>query len=577
MTSKVSVAFSTDKNYVQPTVVAMASVLVNTKSDIDFYVLSSDLSEDDKNSFLQIKTVRNCNIVFKEINQDDYKKYFPAIDAHYTLPVYYRFLIPQLFPELDKVLYLDGDVIVKDDIAKLFAIDLENYPLAMCEDFNKYTMNARLSMRKDSIYYNAGVILFNCKKWRVEDLASKLFALALKNRDAVTFPIQDVLNPYMEGRILTIDKKWNSQVYQTEENKIIYNFNSQKDATSIIHYIGKIKPWSSNAVRNNFFSEYFTCKNLFVENRHILQKPILLLIFNRPDTTQKVFEQIKIAKPPRLYIASDGARANKPGEREIVAQVRKYVLDNIDWNCNVKTLFREENLGCGVAISQAVTWFFENEKDGIILEDDCVPHQSFFYFCEKLLDHYRYDKRVWHVSGNQFLDNFDNGASYYFAKVQHCWGWASWADRWQHYKFDLQDYDKKNIKNFSSEKQVQKYWLSILKQMKEHKIDTWDYQWAFWIVAHQGLCINPSKNLVSNIGIVGTHFEDVMDSPLLNRPTYAVDHITHPQRVVIDEKATEQIYRQVFVAPRQVFVAPRLIRLFKKILRFFNKWRRGVW
>ena len=130
--------------------------------------------------------------------------------------------------------------------------------------------------------------------------------------------------------------------------------------------------------------------------------PILFLVFNRPDVTKKVFEQIKKAKPKKLYIAADGPRKNIPNEKEICNEVIKFVT-KINWNCEVKTLFREENLGCGKAVSSAIDWFFENEEFGIILEDDCVPDQSFFGFCEQMLVKYKDDARIMMVAGTNYL------------------------------------------------------------------------------------------------------------------------------------------------------------------------------
>ena len=161
-----------------------------------------------------------------------------------------------------------------------------------------------------------------------------------------------------------------------------------------------------------------------------MNKAVLLITFNRLDYIKEVFEQIKLAKPPRLYLFSDGARKNIEGENEKVQAVRNWVLSNINWNCDVKTKFLETNSGgCAYGIPTAVSWFFKNEQDGIILEDDCVPNQSFFRYCEELLDKYKDDKRIWHITGYGYYNDINAKETYYFAKIQHCWGWASWADR----------------------------------------------------------------------------------------------------------------------------------------------------
>lgn len=276
-----------------------------------------------------------------------------------------------------------------------------------------------------------------------------------------------------------------------------------------------------------------------------MKKAVLFVVFNRLDTTQKAFEQIRLAKPPRLYISSDGPRENKEGENVIVDEVRSWLLANVDWECEVKTRFLERNSGgCRNGMSGAINWFFENEPDGIILEDDCVAAQSFFTFCEELLDKYKDDKRVWHISGNDHA-NLEKEESYYFAKIIHCWGWATWADRWKYYNVDLNKYDKKHLSHFSRLKSVQSFWANILKSMQSGKVDSWAYQWALVVASHKGYCINPYKNLVSNIGYVGVHFSD-KSNPLLDLKTYELESIIHPQKVEYDFEAINLIYAKVF-------------------------------
>lgn len=276
----------------------------------------------------------------------------------------------------------------------------------------------------------------------------------------------------------------------------------------------------------------------------LFKTPILFIVFNRLDTTKRVFNEIRKIKPKKLYIAADGPRLKKEGEKEQCDEVRKYILDSVDWACEIKTLFRDENLGCGKAVSSAITWYFENVPQGIILEDDCLPNPSFFNYCEELLDRYKNNKKVMSISGDQFAPPMENGPSYYFAKIMHCWGWASWADRWENYDLGLKNFEEKNIRNFSSDKNVQKYWSWILKILRDKEIDTWDYQWTFTIVGNNGLCINPSKNLISNIGFgeSSTHTSNEKDS-IANLPTYKIDKMIHPEKIEINQKAVNYIYR----------------------------------
>lgn len=251
-----------------------------------------------------------------------------------------------------------------------------------------------------------------------------------------------------------------------------------------------------------------------------MNTPILFLTFNRLDTTKQVFEEIRKAKPPRLYLASDGARQNVDGETEKVQAVRDYILSRIDWECEVKTLFRDTNLGCKYAVSGAITCFFENEEIGIILEDDCLPDQSFFPFCEELLTRYKEDKRVWHISG----DNFQNGTKwgdgdYYFSKYNHVWGWASWRDRWDQYDVEMTDYETTiySIKHYFANSKEFRYWKQIFSNVYMGKTNTWDYQYTFSMWKNSGIAIVPNVNLISNIGFgEGATHTQSMSSPHAN-------------------------------------------------------------
>ena len=232
--------------------------------------------------------------------------------------------------------------------------------------------------------------------------------------------------------------------------------------------------------------------------------PILFLIFNRPDVTQKVFDVIRKVKPKKIFIAADGPRLNKKGEYNKCLETRK-IVDQIDWACEVKTLFRDKNLGCKVAVSSAITWFFDNVSEGIILEDDCLPNESFFRYCEYLLNKYRNDEKVFMISGDNFLpESLKIKESYYFTNFPHIWGWASWKRAWSKYDMGmnkLDDFIKNNkIEYFIDNKHTRNYFLERFKDVKLNLINTWDYQWVYTIWNNNGLSIAPNYNLVSNIG-----------------------------------------------------------------------------
>ena len=277
----------------------------------------------------------------------------------------------------------------------------------------------------------------------------------------------------------------------------------------------------------------------------IFNTPILFLVFNRPDTTQKVFAKIREARPPKLYIAADGPRTDAEA---IKCQEVRSIAGKVDWDCEVITLFREKNLGCGPAVSQAITWFFEHEEMGIILEDDCLPDISFFHFCETMLEYYRDDRRVWHIGGANFHDTIKQGKkSYYFSMFSHIWGWAGWRDRWQKYRFDIQSYDlKKSIPNYSNDLRIQKYFEKRQHQVVSGKINTWDYQYLFAMWENNGLAIVPNVNLVTNIGFGIGATNTGIDNDLNNIPVKNMHEIVHQEEIKQDRNADAQIFHFVF-------------------------------
>jgi hypothetical protein len=245
---------------------------------------------------------------------------------------------------------------------------------------------------------------------------------------------------------------------------------------------------------------------------------ILLLIFNRPEHTRLVLDAIRKVKPKKLYISSDGPKTNNSDSAELVNKVRN-MAEAVDWDCEVKTNYHKQNLGCRVAVSTGIDWFFEHEEEGIILEDDCLPDQSFFRFCTELLSYYRDDKRIMCISG----DNFQQGRSvtchsYYFSKYNHCWGWATWRRAWAHYDKDMtlwaefkNNYGLQAWSDGSST--FIQYWERIFDKVAAGKIDSWAYRWTFSCWLNHGLTCLPNRNLVENIGFENnaTHTNAVTD------------------------------------------------------------------
>lgn len=275
-----------------------------------------------------------------------------------------------------------------------------------------------------------------------------------------------------------------------------------------------------------------------------MNTPVLFLIFNRPDTTIRVFETIRLAKPKKLYVAADGPRPGKVGELE-KCEATRAIINNVDWECKVETLFRDTNLGCGKAVSQAITWFFENEEEGIILEDDILPHPDFFPYCEELLEKYRYSDDVGIISGRNYLfDDIKPEDSYYFSSIAHIWGWATWRRTWSKYTFDLSKIKKRDVtstlKLFYDKKEYRNFWKLMLLQMRLQPIDTWDYQLVFSLFVNRLLSIVPAINLVENIGFGedATH-TTVVDKRVAEYTAKAILPLSHPSNVCLNKKIDE--------------------------------------
>ncbi len=284
-----------------------------------------------------------------------------------------------------------------------------------------------------------------------------------------------------------------------------------------------------------------------------LDTPILFLIFNRPEKTQLVFDEIKRAKPKKLYVAADGPRDHISNERELCSKTRD-IVSQIDWHCEVKTLFRDTNLGCKLAVSSAISWFFSDVEEGIILEDDCLPHPSFFNFCSTILDKYRHDTRVMMVTGVNFqpYSNTSPTYSYYFSRYANIWGWATWRRAWQHYDANLKMWPEIKDGNwhyaFAENKEMAAHWEHILQEVYEGKIDTWDYQWNFACKIQNGLSVVPHKNLVSNIGFDtdATHTSKAANSIFIKPLESMQFPLQHPEFVLPDLEADKILVKSHF-------------------------------
>lgn len=281
-----------------------------------------------------------------------------------------------------------------------------------------------------------------------------------------------------------------------------------------------------------------------------LETPVAFLIFNRPDTTERVFTEIARARPPKLLVIADGPRSDRPGEAELCAQTRR-IIERVDWECEVLTDFSEQNLGCRARVSSGLSWVFEQVEEAIILEDDCLPHPSFFRYCEEMLARYRDDERIGQISGCNFQHHRQPSKySYYYSIYNHIWGWASWRRAWQGYDLKMRDWpamrDEEWLRHLLPSSRAVRLWEETFQNVYEGKVDTWDYQWTFSCWAQGRLTVLPTVNLISNIGFGegATHTTQVSD--LANMPTEEMTFpLHHPPFLLRDTDADLHTQTQV--------------------------------
>lgn len=286
---------------------------------------------------------------------------------------------------------------------------------------------------------------------------------------------------------------------------------------------------------------------------------VLFIIFNRPDTTMKVFEAIRQARPSKLYIAADAPRTSHPSDKQKCAQARA-ITEHVDWPCEVRRLYQQVNLGCSLGPRAAFDWFFSQEPEGIILEDDCLPHPDFFSFATFMLKHYRDEKRIISINGSNLGYNMDNGFSYTYSRFMNMWGWATWSDRaaaidytlasWKQVKCPLwwlYRHMRQNI--FDADIHWYRYWQEKFdRTVMDDNITWWDWQWIYHQLRNKQLSIVPGRNLVANIGFGenATHTKS-SDNPAANIHTVPLSSpFRHPSTLKYDKTYEEHYIKWVW-------------------------------
>lgn len=307
-----------------------------------------------------------------------------------------------------------------------------------------------------------------------------------------------------------------------------------------------------------------------------LETAVLFLVFNRPDTTAEVFSAIRKARPARLYVSCDGPRAGSYGEATKVELVRK-IVTAVDWPCEVETMFHDENLGCKVAVSHAIDWFFDQEDCGIILEDDCLPSHSFFWFCQDMLRRYEGDPDVMAVAGTNIVCDLNLQESYFFSIYPLMWGWATWARAWKLYDRDLKNWPLEREKGFPGQVQpgnvkFRLLWQRIFQHTFDRGVDTWDFQWIYCCWMFGGLTVAPSVNLVSNLGFSkdATHTTNP-DTFRSNLPTREISWpLIGPAEKCANERADQFIAKYWFGESWRTAIKSRLLLV--PAVATLNRW-----
>jgi hypothetical protein len=283
-----------------------------------------------------------------------------------------------------------------------------------------------------------------------------------------------------------------------------------------------------------------------------MHTPVAFLIFNRPDTTSRVFAEIARARPPKLLVIADGPRAEVAGEAEKCRATRA-IIERVDWECEVLKNYSDVNLGCGRRPATGLSWVFDQVNEAIVLEDDCVPHPTFFRFCEELLEKYRDDERVMHISGDNFLSQKRSPFSYSFSRYSLSWGWATWRRAFRYFDFEIKCWptlrETSWLMDILQHPRAVEHWKKVFEKTYNEKdnANIWDFQWLFTVWERRGLAILPDVNLVANIGFRedATHTKDEKQR-LANLPTAEMKFpLVCPPRVICDNAADRAVFDEV--------------------------------
>ena len=279
--------------------------------------------------------------------------------------------------------------------------------------------------------------------------------------------------------------------------------------------------------------------------------PIVYVCFNRPELTKKTFECIKKIKPSKLFLILDGPRKNNKRDKINCLKVKK-IIQNINWKCKLYKNFSKENLGLKNRFFTGLDWVFSSANEAIILEDDCLPHKDFFYFCEAMLKKYKNSNKVKFITGNNFQNpkKMEISEDYYFSKYSHIWGWATWKKTWLDVNRNDTFWKKKifdsNFEMMKSSTKEKKYWKNMYTGVLNNKLNSWAIYLLFSIWKNKGVTVTPKINLIKNLGLSsGTNTKNLdikldISNKSLNKP------LKHPKIIKVNLKKDLYVFNTVY-------------------------------
>jgi hypothetical protein len=276
--------------------------------------------------------------------------------------------------------------------------------------------------------------------------------------------------------------------------------------------------------------------------------PVVLLVYARPDTTRRLADLVCAAGPPCVLVVADGPRHHD--EAALCAETRA-VIEQTDWPCDVLTNYADANLGLKRRVESGLDWALELVDEAIVLEDDCLPHPTFYRFCDELLERYRDEPSVLSISGNAFVPG-DGRASYRFSRYQHIWGWATWHRAWRLYDPELRRWPELRnagwLEGIFEDRASVDYWTYLFEQTYARR-HTWDYAWLLAAWAADGLSVVPDRNLVTNVGFRddATNTRPEQRNAFADLPVCAMDFpLRHPADVARDADADRAVEDAMF-------------------------------